>query len=78
MRTLTILVAMMALGGTAFAAERRPHVAHDECAKRTAVCEQRCDGKAGMERLTCKTDCRQVETQCRNAKKVDAAPIEGQ
>lgn len=68
MRTLTIILALVTLGGTAFAAEKRPHVVDDACAKQTATCEKGCDAKAGMDRLSCKTDCRLVETQCRNKK----------
>lgn len=48
--------------------ERRTHVDRDECARRTTACEQRCDAKKGMERLSCKTDCRLAESQCRNKK----------
>lgn len=38
----------------------------DDCARRTQECERSCDQKDGMNRLSCKTDCRMAESQCRN------------
>lgn len=68
MRT-AVLALVLALAAPALASERRPHVTQDECSRRGTACEQRCDEKAGMDRLSCKTDCRLAETQCRNARK---------
>jgi len=57
------------LGSFVSAAERRPHVEQDECARRGARCEEQCDSTPGAERLSCKTDCRLAESECRNKKR---------
>jgi hypothetical protein len=67
MRTLvvTLLVTLFAVPA-AFAADRRSRDL-DECSRRTAQCERLCDGRQGADRLSCKTNCRLAESQCRNA-----------
>ena len=65
--SLAIVLALASAG--AWAAERHPRAAPDECTKRGAACEKGCDAKAGTERLSCKTDCRLTESQCRNGKR---------
>ncbi|MGC4120390.1 MAG: hypothetical protein QM765_38585 [Myxococcales bacterium] len=66
--SVTAAVALLA-SGSAYASERRPRVEQDECSRRTQQCEKGCDAKKGTDRLSCKTDCRFAETQCRNGKK---------
>jgi hypothetical protein len=70
MRKALLIVAAAILSSQtgAPAAQRRPHLEPDECAKAAAACEKRCDAKAGADKLSCKTDCRLVETECRNRK----------
>lgn len=60
---------LLASGPLAVASERRPRVEQDDCSRKSAQCEQRCNAKAGMDRLNCKTDCRLGETQCRNSRR---------
>ena len=72
MRTpIASLVAAVALlaSGLAGASERRPRVEQDDCSRRSQQCEKACDSRKGSDRLSCKTDCRLAETQCRNGKK---------
>ncbi len=62
-------VALLAAPAAAPASERRPRIEQDECSRRCQQCEKACDAKSGSERLSCKTDCRLAESQCRNGKK---------
>ena len=64
-----VVVALLTGPAGALGAERRPHIEQDDCAKAGATCEKGCDARAGMDRLSCKTDCRLVETECRNRKR---------
>ena len=68
--TLAIVIAALcSCPALAQAGERRPKIEQDDCAKRVAACERRCDEKARAERLSCKTDCRLTETECRNKRR---------
>ncbi|MBI5542678.1 MAG: hypothetical protein HY901_02225 [Deltaproteobacteria bacterium] len=72
MRPAIFGVALLFVLGAAapvLSADRRPKVEQDECARRSAACEQGCDAKGGMDRLSCKTDCRLSESRCRNGKR---------
>lgn len=69
-----VFAATLLLGPAAFAdpvpdpiagPARRP-LEPDDCARRTLECERNCDRMEGMNRLSCKTDCRMAESQCRN------------
>ncbi len=66
---LTSLLSLFLLPTPASAGERKGHVEPDECSKKTAQCEKACDARGGMDRLSCKTDCRLAESQCRANKK---------
>ena len=68
MRAVTAALALVLFGSAALAAEKKPK-AEDDCARQSAACEKRCDARSDMERLSCKTDCRLAETQCRNGKR---------
>jgi hypothetical protein len=44
-----------------------PSLSKDSCSQQTAACEEKCATKSGMDRLSCKTDCRLAESKCRNS-----------
>lgn len=60
----TLLFGPAQLDASGIAAPRR--FEPDECARRSLECERECDRMEGMSRLSCKTDCRMAESQCRN------------
>lgn len=68
MRSLLIGLLLITVSVPAFAADRRGREP-DECSRRTAQCEQQCDTQSGMNRLSCKTECRLAESQCRNSQR---------
>jgi hypothetical protein len=41
----------------------------DDCSRRSAACERACESRHGNDRLSCKTDCRLQETECRNGRR---------
>jgi hypothetical protein len=60
------LFLLLSVSTVASASERRSRLDSDECSRQAEVCERLCDDLEGMDRLSCKTDCRLEETQCRN------------
>jgi hypothetical protein len=66
---LIAIAALLAMPALAQAGDRRPHIEQDDCARRASSCEKRCDAQARAERLSCKTDCRFAETECRNKRR---------
>lgn len=61
--------AVLLASASTSASERRPKVEQDECSRKSQQCEQACAAKKGSDRLSCKTDCRLAESQCRNGKR---------
>ena len=69
MQPLRIALLALLLVQPAWAAEKKAPPEQDECARKTAACEKQCESRSGMDRLSCKTECRLVETECRNKKR---------
>ncbi len=45
----------------------------DDCARHTSTCERACDGRRGPDRLSCRTECRQQESECRHRRRTAPA-----
>jgi len=71
MRFVLVALLTLATSAPALAAEKRPRGEQDECSRKMSVCEKECDDthSSGMDRLSCKTDCRLAESECRNSGK---------